>query len=51
VLKGIQWLTTESGGVFDFHLNGDRAPWDEFTQVGDMNELLSQLEGKYICHS
>ena len=44
-LSAILTLTEESDGVAGYHLNGEVAKWEEFEEVQDAYDLLSELIG------
>ena len=43
-IKVIDSLTTESGGLYEFHLNGDTIPWSDLLQGGRFEEWTEGLE-------
>lgn len=47
MLKDVYDLIAQSGGVYDLHLNGDNAPWNELLdggQFGDWLRSVGQLD-------
>lgn len=44
-LKYILEIVNDSNGVDGYHLNGDVADWDEFVEIRNANQLISELEG------
>ena len=44
-LKDILYIVDDSTGVAGYHLNGDVADWDEFVEIRNANQLISELEG------
>ena len=44
-LKDILCIVDDSTGVYGYHLNGDIADWDEFVEIRNANQLISELEG------
>ena len=44
VIKVFDDLTTESSGLYEFHLNGDSIPWEDLLPGGRFEEWTAGLE-------
>lgn len=44
LVRSLDELIAESGGVYGLHMNGDPAPWSSLTEGGHFEEWLIELE-------